>query len=187
MEDSYMTTSAVAVDKPAHIPWWLVLLQGVLAVILALFLFANPFATARAIVWVIAWYWLITGVLTLLRLFVDRSHWGWKVFSGIIGILAGWVLLDAGAAERTLLFGWTIVILLGVQGIIMGIIQLIEAFRGGGWGPGVIGGLSILFGILLLSNSMAATVVLPWVIGVFMLVGGIFAIIMAFRLKSAGA
>jgi uncharacterized membrane protein HdeD (DUF308 family) len=69
----------------------------------------------------------------------------------------------------------------------MGVIQLIEAFRGGGWGPGIIGGLSILFGILLLSNSVAATLVLPWVMGVFMLVGGIFAIIMAFRLKGAGA
>jgi uncharacterized membrane protein HdeD (DUF308 family) len=180
-----MTTNAVAVNKPMQMPWWLPLIQGILAVILALFLFANPIATAKAIVWVIALYWLVTGVLTLLRLFVDRSHWGWKLFSGLIGIAAGWILLDAGAAERTLVFGWTVVILLGVQGIIMGIIQLIEAFRGGGWGPGIVGGLSILFGVLLLGNSLAATLVLPWVIGVFMLVGGIFAIIMSFRLKGA--
>jgi uncharacterized membrane protein HdeD (DUF308 family) len=182
-----MTTSAVAVDKPLRMPWWLVLIQGILAVILAFFLFTSPAQTAAAIVWVIAVYWLITGILTLLRLFVDRSHWGWKVFSGVLGILAGWVLLDAGVAQRTLIFGWTIVILLGIQGLVMGVIQLIEAFRGGGWGPGIIGGLSILFGILLLGNTFAATLVLPWVIGVFMLIGGIFAIIMAFRLKGAGA
>ena len=64
---------------------------------------------------------------------------------------------------------------------------LIEAFRGGGWGPGIVGGLSIVFGFLLLANTMAATLVLPWVIAIFMLVGGIFAIFMSFRLKSAGA
>jgi len=64
---------------------------------------------------------------------------------------------------------------------------LVEAFQGGGWGPGIMGGLSILFGILLWSNSLAATVMLPWVIAVFMIVGGIFAIIMAFRLRGASA
>jgi uncharacterized membrane protein HdeD (DUF308 family) len=180
-------TSAVAVDKPKQMPWWLPLIQGILAILLAFFLFANPFATMAAIVWVIALYWLITGVFTLARLFIDRSHWGWKLFSGLIGILAGWVLLDAGAFQRTLGFGLALVLILGIQGIIMGIIQLIEAFRGGGWGPGIVGGLSILFGVLLLSNSVAATLVLPWVIGVFMLAGGIFAIVMAFRIKGAQA
>jgi len=83
------------------------------------------------------------------------------------------------------MFGWTIVIILGIQGIIMGIVSLIEAFQGGGWGPGIIGALSIIFGILIMGNTAAATLVLPWVIGAFMVVGGIFAIIMSFRLKSA--
>ena len=69
----------------------------------------------------------------------------------------------------------------------MGIVGLIEAFRGGGWGPGIMGALSILFGVLLWSNSIAATVVLPWVIAIFMIVGGISAIILAFRLKGASA
>ncbi len=182
-----MTTNAVAVDKPLRMPWWLLLVQGILAILIALFLFANPFATLNTIVWVIALYWLITGVFTLARLFVDRSHWGWKLFSGLIGIAAGWILLDAGAVTRTLAFGWTVVFLLGIQGIIMGIIQLIEAFRGGGWGPGIIGGISIVFGFLLLANTWAAALVLPWVLGVFLIVGGIFAIIMSFRLKGAQA
>jgi uncharacterized membrane protein HdeD (DUF308 family) len=69
----------------------------------------------------------------------------------------------------------------------MGIIQLIEAFRGGGWGPGIIGGLSIVFGFLLLANTWAATLVLPWVLGVFLLIGGVFAIFMSFRLRRATA
>ena len=182
-----MTTSAVAANKPLRMPWWLLLVQGVLAILLSLFLFSQPFATLNAIVWVIALYWVITGIFTLARLFVDRSHWGWKLFSGIIGIAAGWILLDAGAVARTAAFGWTVVFLLGIWGLVMGIIQLIEAFRGGGWGPGIVGGLSIVFGLLLLGNTWAAALVLPWVIAIFMLVGGIFAIFMSFRLKSAGA
>ncbi len=176
---------SAAVAQKARIPWWLVLIQGIVAIVLGILLWTNPLKTANFLVWFIALYWLISGVIQLVRLFVDRSHWGWKLFSGIIGILAGWVLLDAGATERTLVFGWALIIILGIQGIVMGIISLIEAFQGGGWGPGIIGGLAILFGILLLGNSMAATLVLPWVIGMFMIVGGIFAIIMSFRLRSA--
>ena len=67
----------------------------------------------------------------------------------------------------------------------MGIVGLIEAFQGGGWGPGILGTLSIIFGIILLSNTMLAVSVLAPVLSIFMIVGGIFAIFMAFRLRSA--
>ena len=182
-----MSAGAVAVRQPAPMPWWILLLQGLIAIVLGLLLWFNPLKTANAIVFFIAIYWLITGVISIVRIFFDRRQWGWKLFMGIIGILAGYVLLDAGAITRTYLFGWTIVIILGIQGIIMGIVSLIEAFQGGGWGPGIIGALSIIFGILILGNTAAATLVLPWVIGAFMVVGGIFAIVMAFRLKGATA
>ena len=180
--------SATAIDaKPLHMPWWIPLIEGIAAVILGIYLWTQPLATATILVQVLAIFWIISGIMTLLRLFTDRAHWGWKVFSGVIGILAGWALLRLDNVGAAVLFGWTVVILLAIQGIILGIIQLVEAFQGGGWGPGIIGGLSILFGILLWSNSLAATVMLPWVIAIFMIVGGIFAIIMAFRLRSASA
>jgi uncharacterized membrane protein HdeD (DUF308 family) len=180
--------SATAIDnKPLHMPWWIPLIQGIAAVILGILLWTNPAQTAVTLVTFLAIYWIIAGVMELLRLVVDRSHWGWKVFSGLLGILAGWALLRLDSLQSALLFGWTVVILLAIQGIIMGIAELIEAFRGGGWGPGIMGALSILFGVLLWSNSIAATVMLPWVIAIFMIVGGIAAIVLAFRLKGAAA
>jgi uncharacterized membrane protein HdeD (DUF308 family) len=48
---------------------------------------------------------------------------------------------------------------------------------------GSLGGLSILFGILLLANPIAATLALPWVFGIFGVIGGIMGIIAAFKLK----
>jgi uncharacterized membrane protein HdeD (DUF308 family) len=180
--------SATAIDnKPLHMPWWIPLIQGIAAVILGILLWTNPAQTATTIVMFLAIYWIVAGVMELLRLFVDRSRWVWKVLSGVIGILAGWALLNLGNVQAAMLFGWTVVILLAIQGIIMGIVELIEAFQGGGWGPGIMGGLSILFGILLWTNSLAATVMLPWVIAIFMIVGGILAIVMAFRLRGAAA
>jgi uncharacterized membrane protein HdeD (DUF308 family) len=180
--------NATAIDnKPLHMPWWIPMIQGIAAVILGILLWTNPAQTATTLVMFLAIYWIVAGVMELLRLFVDRSKWGWKVFSGVIGILAGWALLNLGNVQAAMLFGWTVVILLAIQGIIMGIAELIEAFQGGGWGPGIMGALSILFGILLWTHSVAATVMLPWVIAIFMIVGGILAIILAFRLRGAAA
>ena len=69
------------------------------------------------------------------------------------------------------------------RGLIIGIINLIQAFHGGGWGIGILGALSIVFGIILLSNLFVSAVALPFVAGAFGVVGGIIAIVYAFKLK----
>ncbi|MFO7663784.1 MAG: DUF308 domain-containing protein [Chloroflexota bacterium] len=80
--------------------------------------------------------------------------------------------------------GLALVIILGIQGIIMGIVNLIEAFQGAGWGVGLLGVVNIILGIILLANTMIAVAILPWILGVFAIVGGIAAIVMAFRLRT---
>ena len=65
----------------------------------------------------------------------------------------------------------------------MGIIGLIQAFQGAGWGAGILGALSILLGLVLIFNPIIGAATLPWVLGIFGVVGGILAIIAAFRLR----
>jgi len=43
--------------------------------------------------------------------------------------------------------------------------------------------LSILFGIVLLANPVVGALALPWIFGFLGIVGGIAALVMAFRLK----
>lgn len=176
-------TAAVAETNRRE--WWLILILGIAAIIVGGLMWANPFRMANILAWAIGLYWLISGIISLVRLFWDRRNWGWKLAFGIIGIIAGWYLIDAGSFERTAAMLGAVVLVLAIQGIIMGIMGLIEAFRGGGWGPGIMGGLALIIGIFLLGNIWAAAVVLPWVIAMFMIIGGIFAIIMAFRMRSA--
>ena len=176
---------AAVAAKPATIPWWIVLIQGIAAMIIGVLLLTNPLQTAAIIVWSVGLYWVITGVISLVRIFTDRGHTFWKLFSGIIGILAGWFLMTNVGDGAVVLFGVTVIIVLAIQGIIMGIVGLIEAFQGGGWGPGILGSISIIIGILLLGSPLGYAAVLPWVIGIFAIVGGIFAVIMAFRLRKA--
>jgi len=177
--------TATVAQQPGQMPWWVLLVQGIAAIFLGFLFFTNPAATSIVVVRFIAIYWLITGIISLVRIFTDPHHRIWKLISGIIGILAGWFLLTSPGLESAALFGVTVVLLLAIQGIIMGIAELIEAFQGGGWGPGIIGVISIVIGMILLSQPLVTAAALPWVIGAFAVVGGVFAIVMAFRLKGA--
>ena len=176
---------AVATQEKPPIQWWLVLIQGIATLLIGIFLLTDPVLTSRMIVFYIGIYWLVTGVLSLVRIFTDRGNTVWKLISGIIGILAGWFLVSNITDGATLVFGIAAVIILGVQGIIMGIFGLVESFQGAGWGPGIIGVISIIIGLMLLGSPLGYALMLPWVIGIFAIVGGIFTIFFAFRLRNA--
>jgi uncharacterized membrane protein HdeD (DUF308 family) len=167
------------------IPWWLILLEGIAAVIIGIFLLTAPGITLLFLVQVTGFFWLIGGILRIVSIFIDSSSWGWKLLVGILGVLAGIVVLQH-PVWSTLLLPAIYVIILGVQGIISGVASLVIAFRGEGWGIGILGALSIVFGIVLLLNPLFIGVaVLPLVLGAFALIGGIIAIVAAFRARSA--
>ena len=154
--------------------------------IIGIFLLTAPGITLLFLVQVTGFFWLIGGILRIVSIFIDSSSWGWKLLVGILGVLAGIVVLQH-PVWSTLLLPAIYVIILGVQGIISGVVSMVIAFRGEGWGIGILGALSIVFGIVLLLNPFFIGVaVLPFVLGAFALIGGIAAIVMAFRARSAG-
>jgi uncharacterized membrane protein HdeD (DUF308 family)/predicted flap endonuclease-1-like 5' DNA nuclease len=175
-------SSASAEDK-SFTPWWMVLIEGILAIIIGAYLIIAPVRTTFYLVYFLGWYWLITGVLTVALIFFDRSMWGWKLFSGIIGILAGGIIIYYPIASTFAILPITILIA-AFLGIIYGVIFLFQAFRGSGWGVGILGVLSILFGLILLGNTLIAALTLPWVLGISGVVLGFLAIIMAFVVRS---
>jgi uncharacterized membrane protein HdeD (DUF308 family) len=175
-------TAAQVKSEGEMIPWWLVLLEGIALVVLGILLLLKPGMTTLVFIQFLGIYWFVAGIFRIVSIFLDRTMWGWKLVAGILGILAGLVVIQH-PLWSPFVVGATLVILLGIQGIIMGGISLFQAFKGAGWGAGILGALSILFGIYLLANTGAATLVLPWVVGVLALVGGIASIFMAFRIK----
>jgi uncharacterized membrane protein HdeD (DUF308 family) len=113
---------------------------------------------------------------------MDSSMWGWKLFSGLIGILAGIAIIQY-PLWATILVPTTLVWVFGFFGIIIGVIGLIQAFQGAGWGAGILGVLSILFGLLLITNAFVAALTLPFIFGILGLVGGVAALVVAFQMR----
>jgi uncharacterized membrane protein HdeD (DUF308 family) len=164
--------------------WWVFLLQGFAGIIIGLMLITEPGATLVALTTVLGFYWLITGVLALVLVFVDRATpWIWSLLAGLVGILAGlFVLRHPLVAALTV--PTVLVIILGIQGLVIGAVQIIGGFKGGGIGPFILGAINVLVGILLLGSPMAAALAVPLVFGVLLLIQGAGLMILAFRVRA---
>ena len=181
-----MATMAAAPAKSSR--WWLPLVEGILAILLGFLFLTSPAVTSVSFVFGLGLYWVIVGIVDLVRIFMDRTYWGWRLFNGILGILVGgWIMSGILGQNHPLgtafAVGSAFTLLLACLTIVYGVIALIAAFRGEGWWPGVLGVIAIGFGLLMLFNPWAATLALPWSMGIVLIAGGIFLIIAAFRMR----
>jgi uncharacterized membrane protein HdeD (DUF308 family) len=172
----------VAAAEPAAFPWWLVLLQGVAALLIGVLLITNTGITLLTLVVFLGVYWLIGGVFDLVSIFIDHRGWGWRLFTGVLGIIAGLVIvrnpLWAGLAVPT-----TLVYVLGIIGVIVGGARLVRAFTGGGLGQGLLGAVSIILGVFLLMRPLLSLVFLVYVMGFWAIAGGVAMIVGSFWLR----
>jgi uncharacterized membrane protein HdeD (DUF308 family) len=171
-------------------PWWLTLITGVLALIVGAILlwggFINKVETYMLLIQILGIWWLVQGIYDIVAIFIDHSMWGWKLFMGIVSIAAGTYILSypivsAGALPKIF------VLVMGIWGLMYGVILLIMAFSGGGWGAGILGVLGIIFGIALTVNyaDPGMGLAMLWTAAVFGVIGGIALIVQAFRQRSA--
>jgi uncharacterized membrane protein HdeD (DUF308 family) len=179
-----VVTTETTVVREVAMPWWVMLLQGIAALIIGFLLLTETGATLITLVILLGIYWFVLGIFDLVRIFADPSGWGWKLFSGIIGILAGLVLIRHplwSAAIGASILVWVV----GILGLIMGVVWIIRGIAGAGWGSAIVGVLSILLGLLLLFHTAATITVLIYTAGVLLVIGGIAGIIgsIAFRVR----
>jgi uncharacterized membrane protein HdeD (DUF308 family) len=171
-------------------PWWLTLINGILALVIGLLLlFGSKSTQAQTILLLVSFlgfYWLFRGIFDIVYLFVDHTAWGWKLFTGIIGIIAGGYILAYPIASA-LALPRIFVLVLGIWGLMEGIVLLIMAFQGGGWAAGILGVLGIVLGVVLIANYSAPGMGLSmlWAGAVLAVIGGIVLIFQAFRQRSA--
>ena len=187
-----MTTAAkeaVQVETKQR-PWWMTLISGILAVFIGAVMLWGNFTTKvdlyMFLVTFLGIWWMIQGVVDIVSIFTDHSMWGWKLFIGIISMAAGFYIVSypvVSAVSLPKIF----VLVLGIWGLMYGVILLIMAFQGGGWGAGILGALGIIFGLVLMANYAVPGMGLGmlWTGAVFALVGGAVMIFQAFKQRSA--
>ena len=139
-------TAASPVAARAAYPWWATLIQGIATLVIGGLLLARPVSTTVLLVLIIGWFWLISGIIDIVSLFWDRAQWGWKLFSGFLGIVVGGFIIGSPFIGAAALLG-AYALLLGIGGIVYGIAAIVHAFQGAGWGRGILGFFSVIFGL----------------------------------------
>lgn len=190
-----MSAQATTAASPTSLetkprPWWALLLEGIfLAVIGAVLLWAPAKTQANTyflLVQLLGIWWLVRGIMDIVVIFIDKTAWGWKLIMGIISIIAGGYILMYPIAAGVVL-PQIFVLVLGIWAMLQGIMMLIMAFKGGGWGAGLLGGLGIVLGIILIGSygDFGMGLAFVWTAAFFALIGGIVMIVQAFRTRSA--
>jgi uncharacterized membrane protein HdeD (DUF308 family) len=185
-----MNRNQEALKKLGSTLWKLIMVRGFALLLAGLILLLFPQGTLTVLVIIMGVYWLVDGIVTTFKSIKGRkvhAAWGWGIFTGVLGIIAGLVVLSQpvfSAILTTSLLVW----FLGIVAIIYGISGLVTGIRlrkqtKGEWTT-ILGGLiSILFGIILITSPFVSVLVIIKSIGVIALIGGIIILVTAFGIK----
>jgi uncharacterized membrane protein HdeD (DUF308 family) len=180
-----MTDTIVVTEQSidaALFPWWLFLLWGILSLLLGLAFLFTPGLTTVLLITFMGAYWLVSGIFVIASLAIDRTNMGWKIFLSVINIIAG-IAIMAYPLFSTIFVLSFFIIFVGFWACFVGGVHLYQAFTKKDAGNGVLGVISLIFGVLLLANPFIAAALLPFIAGIFALVSGLCSIYVAFAAK----
>ena len=158
------------------------LMGGIAAVIFGIILLIRQDEALALLMVVLGLWWLIHGIFLIFAVFVDRTDMWWKLAIGVLGIVAG-VLVLTNPGDAADAFQGVIGVVLGVIGVLVGVSALFGSFRGAGFGAAIFGVVSILIGLLILFNAEFTTSLLITLFGALLLIDGVVAIYMAVKYR----
>ena len=124
----------------------------------------------------IAWMLVATGLVLVMVPGLALFYGGMVRRKNALGTMMHSMIALSVIGIQWVLFGYSLAFGEDIFGIIGG-------FAGGGIGSFIFGVLNLLIGILLLSSPVAATLAVPFVFGILLLIEGIALIVWAFRVR----
>jgi len=162
--------------------WWLFVVLGVICVVTGVLAIVWPGLTLLTLGIFAGIYLLVTAVLEIIdAIFGDPGGRALSAILGIISLIAGLVFLRR-PGESLL----AIVIVAGIFLVAEGVIRIVRAFGSTGrrWWGVVAGLIDAVAGIIILSWPDIGLVTLAVFFAVTMLVRGVLAIVVGFKLRS---
>lgn len=168
--------------------WFLLLLAGIVATAGGIFALFNPVEATFAATTIVAWLFIIMGVLQIVAAFGDMTVSArlWTALLGILAIVIGiWILGNPIAGSMALT--WTI----GLLFLVEGIVKLVLSFATRGspyfWMLLLSGAVSVLLGGMILANFPASALTIPGILLAIDLIStGVSMVALSLHLKSRG-
>jgi len=129
--DGVFALAAALVGSPRGVPWWALLLEGLAGIAVGIMTFAWPGITALVLLYLIAAWAIVTGILeivTAVRLRREiRGEWV-LALSGVLSVLFGLALVvNPGAGALAVVW------LIGAYAVASGILMLVLGFQLRSW------------------------------------------------------
>jgi uncharacterized membrane protein HdeD (DUF308 family) len=86
-------------------------------------LLRTPFQSVEVFIFVLGIFWLVQGIMTFVAAFSQKQGRNWRIFSGILGVLAGIIILTypISSAATLAFIGGIWLVILGVTQIMAGL------------------------------------------------------------------
>jgi uncharacterized membrane protein HdeD (DUF308 family) len=164
-------------------------LRGVLYIAFGLVAVVWPDVTALAILWVIAIFAIVDGLLEIFDAIRYRASGGTAlgITFGVLSVAFGIVALVWPGPTVTVF-----AVIVGIWALLVGIVGFAASIDlrkvvGSGWVWGVTSAvLTVILGILLLVWPKGSLVALVWLVGIWAFVAGILLIVIGFQVRRLG-
>jgi uncharacterized membrane protein HdeD (DUF308 family) len=122
----YRFVAALAVDEASGGTRVLVALLGVLSFIVGLYALRHILVTVAALALLLGIFWIVNGAVEVFAALSDRGMQGrgWTILMGLLGVVAGIVVLAYPAISLA-----TLAVVLGFWLLVYGIMEVALAFR----------------------------------------------------------
>jgi uncharacterized membrane protein HdeD (DUF308 family) len=164
--------------------WGLVLTLGIVSVLIGIMALVWPGATILVVAILLAAYLIVSGIFQVVRGFSHGLSGGMRALlfiSGALSLILGLIAISGVWRSVEIL-----AIFIGIAFLFRGFGLLFEGAEGGGSrGWNIFGGIVMLIGgFVVLVWPGISLVTLAWVAGIWLIIGGLFEIIAAFKLRS---
>ncbi len=165
------------------------LFRGLVAIAFGIIALVWPKPTLLVLVLWFGIFAIVSGISAVAAALQNRGEhgWGWLLFEGILWILVGVVaLVWPGITALAFLY------LLAAWAILTGIFELIAPLAfpmsfGRAVVMGLVGLVSLVFGIFIATRPAAGLLALVWLIGLYAIVVGILYLVAYFEARSVGS
>lgn len=163
--------------------WYMILLRGIVLILLSVLIFMDPEKSWIAFTLYIGIGALASGFFILIKGFSEKRGepgWGWSVFTGMIDLFLGYVLIS----HPSLTFE-TLPFIIGFWGAFYGISLIVSAFSSrGSMLLKLISGI-LLFALanLIMFNPLFAGMTLAIWIAVLLMIAGLYSIFISYIIK----
>lgn len=168
--------------------WWTFLLRGIVALVLGLAVFAYPVAAAGALVYLVAFYFIVSGSAQVLGgiAFSGVGRWWLLVLTGAMSIVLGIIMLaQPGMGPLALAYMVAMYAMFnGLMEISSGI-MLNGAVPHTGWWI-VLGIVTLMLGMYIVVYPGLGLAALVYMVGFYAIAAAVTLFVLAFRLKSVG-